>query len=110
MKNHEVIMVNDIDDQTKGGYCHHCGEWTESWFFDDSNRWTKFGTIRIGSNATNLNRYCSAERKPKPDFSAIKSWRELSRWPEAIALREELKNKYKQVYEERFGISGKRKR
>ena len=104
MKTHETIMILDIDDRTKGGYCYHCGEWIESWFFEDSNRWTKFGTIIIGSNASSLNRYCPAERKPKPNFSAIKSWRKLERTPEAIAMKEELRQKYQKVYAERFRI------
>jgi hypothetical protein len=51
-----------------------------------------------------LNRYCSAERKPKPDFSAVKSWRKLARTPEAIAMKEELRQKYQEVYAERFRV------
>jgi len=104
MKNHEVLIPQSIDDVTKSGDCWHCGEHVESWFFEEDEKWTKFGTIRRVSNATNLNKHCPAPRKPKPNLSAIKSWREMSRWPEAIALRKELMDRYNKVYKERFRI------
>jgi hypothetical protein len=104
MKNHDVIVSEKIDDITKSGVCWHCGKYVESWFFDDDNTWTKFGTIRSVSNVKNLNKYCPAPRKEKPDFSLFKSWREVSRLPEAIALRKELMDKYDKAYKERFRI------
>jgi len=102
MKNHEVVMPIVVDELTKSGTCWHCDEYVESWFFIDDDKWTKFGTVRQGVGVKNLNRFCSAPRKPLPDFKAIRSWRELSRWPEVVAFKKELKEKYDKVYNERF--------
>jgi len=104
MNRHEVTMPYFTDEQTQSGTCWHCEQYVESWYFEEDRKWTTFGTVRRVSNARNLNKHCSAPRKPKPDFSAVKSWREMSRWPEAIALRKELMDRYDKAYKERFRV------
>ena len=105
MNKHEVLLPLLADKETKSGTCWHCEQYVEAWLIDDE--WTKWGIIRRQYSSMSLNNYCKAKRKAIPDLSAIRSWREMSRWPEAIALRKELAEKYDKAFKERFRIDEK---